>query len=92
MHAQAFEQIGRSGKGRKSALNGALSQGAPKWNPTPEVQRVCEAEWFSRKHKNDDERVAAIQVKVGKKDAPSRTTLHKYLGSPYGGRKPSRKG
>lgn len=92
MLAQAFEQISRSGKGRKSAQNGALSKGAPRWNPTPEVRRVCEAEWHSRKHGNDDERVAAIQAKIGRKDTPGRSTLHKYLGSPHGGRKPPRKG
>lgn len=91
MQAQAFEQLSRSGKGQKSARNGALSKGRMPWNPTPEVRRVCEAEWFSRKYENDDERLAAIQAKVGKKDAPRRSTLHKYLGSPHGGRKPSRK-
>lgn len=91
MQAQAFEQLSRSGKGQKSARNGALSKGRAPWNPTPEVKRVCEAEWFSRKHENDDERVAAIQAKVGKKDAPGRSTLHKYFGSASGGRKPSRK-
>ena len=82
MQAQAFEQIASSGRGRKSALVGALSKGAPRWNPTPEAKAVAEKEWFSRKHRTDNERMTAIQAKLGK-DAPSRTTMRKYFGSPY---------
>ena len=84
--AQAFEQIASSGRGRKSARNGALSKGAPGWNPMPEQRHVAEIEWFSRKHKTDHERMAAIQEKLGK-HAPSRTTMRKYFGSPYAVRK-----
>jgi len=82
VQAMAFEQIARSGKGRNSSANGALSKGAPRWNPTPEQLDVAERQWFSRKHKTDDERMAAIQDKLGKA-APSRTTMRKYFGSPY---------
>lgn len=90
MQAQAFEQIASSGRGRKSARNGALAKGAPKWKPTAEQDRVIDAIWYSRKYDNDDERMAAIQENLGK-DAPGRSTVRKYYGSPHGGRKPSRK-
>ena len=89
MLAQAFEQIARSGKVRKSALNGALSQGAPKWTPTKEQDAVIDKEWFRRTNTTDNERMAAIQEKLGKL-APSRTTIRKYYGSPYAVRKPGK--
>ena len=87
--AQAFEQIANSGRGRKSAANGALSKGAPGWSPTPEQDAVIDKEWFRRTNTTDNERMAAIQEKLGKL-APSRTTIRKYYGSPYAVRKPGK--
>ncbi len=82
MQAQAFEQISRSGKGRKSARNGALSKGAPSWLPTPEEKAICAEEWHSKKNKTIDDAVIRIKGRLGKR-APSRTTLYKHFGSPY---------
>jgi hypothetical protein len=82
VQAQAFEQIASSGRARRSAVNGAISKGAPKWTPTHEQAAVIDKEWFRRTNKTDNERMAVIQAKLGK-NAPSRTTIRKYYGSPY---------
>ena len=82
MLAQAFAQISSGGKGRKSALNGKLSEGAPGWLPTPDEKAICVEEWFSKKNKTIDDACIRIKGRIGKR-APSRTTLYKHLGSPY---------
>ena len=82
MLAHAFKQISTGGKGRHSAVNGALSKGAPGWLPTPEEKAICSEEWFSKKNATIDDACIRIKGRLGKR-APSRTTLYKHLGSPY---------
>lgn len=86
MQAQAFEQISRSGKGKKSALNGALSKGAPRYVPTDEEMRVIREEWYSVQNETTDEAVAQILERLGDR-APGRTWIYGKLGSPYTKRK-----
>lgn len=86
MLAQAMEQISRSGKGRKSARNGALSKGAPRYVPTEDEMRVIREEWYSVQNETTDEAVAAIAERLGDR-APGRTWIYKALGSPYAKRK-----
>ena len=82
MRNRAFDMITAHAKGRRSAVNGALSTGAPRtWpreGPLFDGYRMI---WESRRYKNDDQRLTAIQKNFG--DCPSRQWLRNAFGSPH---------
>lgn len=61
MMGRAYEMIARSGKGKRSAINGAKSKGRPP-KFTKEQLAVARTRWFSREYKTGDEAVAAIHT------------------------------
>jgi len=80
MRERARKMITDHARGRKSAANGALSTGAPQRYPRkgPEFE-IMEAQWFSRKNQNDNERIAAIKQRLGY--VPSRGWLRQQFGN-----------
>jgi len=76
MLMRAYEQIATSGRARKRDV-----EGRPPHPWTPHELGVMEAVWFSRRYKNDDERLTAIEQRIGKR--PGRTWLRNKLGSPH---------
>lgn len=60
MMIRAVELIGRSGRGKRSAVNGAKSQGRPR-KFTREQKAAARQIWFSREHNTADQAVAAMQ-------------------------------
>ena len=61
MQADAFYELGRAGQGRRSALNGARSQGRPE-RFTREQKASMRQIWFSREHPTGEQAVAAMQA------------------------------
>jgi hypothetical protein len=83
MLATAYERIRNSGRGRKSAGNGSISVGAPRRYPRSGYEYgVMEAQYYSRRNKNMNERRMAMKKQIGY--APSRGWLMARLGSPDG--------
>lgn len=63
MLLRAYEMIATSGRGRKSAANGALSKGRPRKKYEPDQIETMERIWFSRRYKTCDEAINAIRAK-----------------------------
>lgn len=80
MMGRAYEMIARSGRGKKSAINGAKSKGRPRIF-TKEQNTAMRTHWFSREHKTANEAVAAIHA-LGMK------VKRTYLYSKFGPRDP----
>ena len=76
MLLHAYEQIATSGRARKRETTGRPPKA---W--TPHELEVMETVWFSRRYKNDNERVTKIAKSIGKK--PSRAWLRLRFGSPH---------
>jgi hypothetical protein len=72
----AYEQIATSGRARKRDKEG---RPANPWT-THELD-VMETIWFSRRYKNDDERLTAIEKRINKR--PGRTWIRNKFGSPH---------
>ena len=72
----AYEQIATSGRARKRDKTGRPPK---EW--MPHELEIMETVWFSRRYKNDDERLTAIGKHIGKK--PSRSWLRLRFGSPH---------
>ncbi len=83
MRERARRMIGDHNKGRQSAENGKLSTGAPQRYPRkgPEYE-IMEAQWYSRRNKNANERRVAIKQRLGY--CPSRVWLEGQFGTPHG--------
>lgn len=79
MLLDAYDMIASSGRGKKSAANGALSKGRPEKDYTPEQMDAMRRIWFSRRYRTRTEAVAAIHglgIRVG------RTYLYSKFGKP----------
>ena len=72
----AYEQIATSGRARKRH-----KEGRPPDDWTSHELGVMETVWFSRRYKNDDERLTAIEKRIGSK--PGRTWMRNKFGSPH---------
>ena len=77
MMNHAHEQIASSGRARKNISRGR----PPKWELTPHEITIIEGIWGSRRYKNDNERLIAIEKNTGKRI--SRQWLRLRLGSPH---------
>jgi hypothetical protein len=73
---RAYEQIASSGRGRRRD-----KEGRPPTPWTAHELNAMETIWQSRRYKNDDERLTAIEKRLGKK--PGRTWLRGRFGSPH---------
>jgi hypothetical protein len=60
--ARAYEMIASSGRGRRSAQNGALSKGRPRKQWTKEQLEAAERIWFSTRYKTRHAACLAIQA------------------------------
>ena len=60
MEARAFELITSSARGKNSAINGTYSAGRPRKQYLPEQLLVMEKVWFSRRFKNNAERMSYL--------------------------------
>ena len=80
MTLRAYEMIGRSGRGKRSRINGAKSKGRPRIF-TKEQNEAMRIRWFSREYKTGNEAVAAIHA-LGIK------VKRTYLYSKFGPRNP----
>lgn len=79
MLLDAYDMIASSGRGKKSAINGALSKGRPEKDYTPEQMDAMRRIWFSRRYRSRTEAMAAIHalgIRVG------RTYLYSKFGKP----------
>ncbi|MDE2096809.1 MAG: hypothetical protein KGL39_06140 [Patescibacteria group bacterium] len=61
MMTRAVEMIGRSGRGKRSAINGSKSKGRPK-KFTREQKVAARQIWFSREYATAEQAVAAMQA------------------------------
>lgn len=75
MLMDAYEDVATAGR---STPKGKTGRPAAPW--TPAQRLVMESLWRSRAYKNDTERVAAIQGKLGR--SPGRTGLRAMFGAP----------
>ena len=77
MMMHAYEQIASSGRARRRH-----STGRPiKYELTDHERRIMEGIWASRRYKNDDQRLVAIEKNTGRKF--SRAWLRLKFGSPH---------
>jgi hypothetical protein len=75
----AHERIARSGRGRKSAVNGKVSNGAPRiWPRSGPIYEGMKLIFLSRHCSNDNQRMTAIKKEYGK--VPSRVWLRQQFG------------
>jgi hypothetical protein len=82
MRERAFEAITNHARGRRSAVNGALSTGAPRtWPREGQIFDGYRNIWQSRRYRNDNERRTATEKNFG--DCPSRGWLRNTFGSPH---------
>jgi len=78
MLLRAYEMMGRSGKG----VPGKRKEGRPPTEVTQHEKDVMEGIWHSRRYKNNDERVTAIEKRIGWSFGA--TELRKRYGPPGG--------
>ncbi len=74
----AYEQIATSGRARKRDRTGRPIKHAL----DKHEREVVEGIWMSRRYQNDDERVTAIEKRIGKR--LKRGWLRTHFGSPHG--------
>jgi hypothetical protein len=87
MRERANEDIIRHAKGKRSADNGRLSQGAPRtWPQSGPIFEGYRALWESRRYTNDKQRRTAIAKDFGA--APSVGWLRLRFGSPHSTKEP----
>lgn len=81
---RAAEEIGNIARGKA----GKSKSGRPvEYDFTPAQWEIAEGIWQSRRYNNDDDRLDAIERRLGKR--PGRSTVRNRLGSPHKGRETS---